>query len=157
MEEFQRHFRMQIKKIEVFVIGPEDIHYTWSHDIPGFYHSNTIIRIYTDSEIIGEAGVWNAAYFDYDRYTAESLRHLLPILINRNPLEREELLYDLRPRVFPQPPGALAVIDNALWDIIGKKNELPIYKMLGAKREKIQYYARTVMYDTIDNYLNVIE
>ena len=148
---------MQIKKIEVFVIGPEDIHYTWSHDIPGIYQSNTIIRIYTDSEIIGEAGVWNAAYFDYDRYTAESLRHLLPILINRNPLEREELLYDLRPRVFPQPPGALAVIDNALWDIIGKKNELPIYKMLGAKREKILSYASTVMYDTIDQYLNVIE
>tara|TARA_B100001996_G_C18639907_1_gene585227 strand:+ start:386 stop:1522 length:1137 start_codon:yes stop_codon:yes gene_type:complete len=148
---------MRIKKIEVFVIGPEDIHYTWSHDIPGIYQSNTIIRIYTDSEIIGEAGVWNAAYFDYDRYTAESLRHLLPILINRNPLEREELLYDLRPRVFPQPPGALAVIDNALWDIIGKKNELPIYKMLGAKREKIPSYASTVMYDTIDQYLNVIE
>ena len=79
----------------------------------------------------------------------------MPILINRNPLEREELLYDLRPRVFPQPPGALAVIDNALWDIIGKKNELPIYKMLGAKREKIPSYASTVMYDTIDQYLNL--
>ena len=32
---------MQIKKIEVFVIGPEDIHYTWSHDIPGIYGIDT--------------------------------------------------------------------------------------------------------------------
>mgnify|MGYP001445823734 CR=1 FL=1 len=63
----------------------------------------------------------NVVYFEYDKYTAESLRHLLPILIGKDPLNREEILYDIRPRVFPQPPGAQALIDNALWDILGKK------------------------------------
>ena len=67
---------MKIEKIEVFVIGPEDTHYTWSEDIPEIYQSNTIIRVYTDSNIIGESAVWNATYFDYDIYTAESLKHL---------------------------------------------------------------------------------
>ena len=148
---------MKIEKIEIYVIGPEDLHYTWSHDIPPIFQSNTIIKVYTDEEIIGEAGVWNAAYFDYDRYTAESLKHLLPILIGRDPLDREKLLYELRPRVFPQPPGALAVIDNVLWDIEGKIKKKPIYKLLGEKRNKIQSYASTVMYESIDEYMKVID
>ena len=32
---------MKIYRNEVFVDGPEDVHYTWSHDIPGIYQSNT--------------------------------------------------------------------------------------------------------------------
>ena len=148
---------MKIEKIDVFVIGPEDIHYTWSHDIPPIFQSNTIIRIYTDNNVIGEAGVWNAANFDYDKYTAESLKHLLPILIGQDPLDKEKILHELRPRVFPQPPGALAVIDNALWDIEGKILSKPIYKLLGEKRNKIKSYASTVMYETIDEYMNVID
>ena len=41
---------MKIEKIEVFVIGPEDIHYTWYEDIPEIEQNNTIIRIYTDKD-----------------------------------------------------------------------------------------------------------
>ena len=59
---------MKIEKIEVFVVGPEDVHYTWTEDIPEFYQSNTIIKIYTDNNIVGEAGVWNGTYFEYDKY-----------------------------------------------------------------------------------------
>ena len=148
---------MKIEKFDVFVIGPEDTHYTWSEDIPEIYQTNTIIKIHTDTDIVGEAAVWNATYFDYDKYTAESLKHILPILIDKNPLDRESILYDIRPRVFPQPPGAQAVIDNALWDIFGKHTKLPIYKLLGGRREKIKSYASTVMYETVDEYLKVIE
>ena len=122
---------MKIEKIEVFVIGPEDVHYTWTEDIPELYQSNTLIRIFTDNNIVGEAGVWNGTYFEYDKYTAESLKHLLPLLIGKDPLDRDSIMYDIRPRVFPQPPGAQALIDNALWDIQGKFSNQPIYKLLG--------------------------
>ena len=106
---------------------------------------------------MGEAAVWNATYFDYDKYTAESLKHFLPILIGRNPLDKDSILYDIRPRVFPMPPGAQALIDNCLWDIIGKYANSPIYKLLGGRRDKIKSYASTVMYESIDKYLEVIE
>ena len=72
---------MEITKIEVHVVGPEDERYTWSEDIDEVFQSNTIIKIFTNEEIIGEAAVWNATYFEYDKYTAESLKHILPILI----------------------------------------------------------------------------
>ena len=148
---------MKIEKIEVFVVGPEEKHYTWSEDIPEIYQSNTILRMHTDKGIIGESAVWNATYFEYDKYTAESLKHFLPILIGRDPLDKDSILYDIRPRVFPMPPGAQAAIDNCLWDIIGKQANVPIYKLLGGRRDKIKSYASTVMYESIDEYLRVIE
>ena len=148
---------MKITKIEVHVVGPEDERYTWSEDIEEVYQSNTLIKVYTDEDIVGEAAVWNATYFEYDKYTAESLKHFLPILIGRDPLDKDSILYDIRPRVFPMPPGAQAVIDNCLWDIIGKQANAPIYKLLGGRRDKIKSYASTVMYESIDEYLGVIE
>jgi len=148
---------MQIERIEIRVVGPETCHYTWSDDLPAQHQSNTLIRIFTDSGIEGVAGVWNATSFDYDRYTAESLRHLIPILIGRDPLDRAAILHDLRPRVFPQPPGALAVIDIALWDIAGKLAGKPVYELLGGRLDRIPAYASTPMFEDIDTYLSLIE
>ena len=148
---------MQIERIEIRVVGPETRHYTWSDDLPAQHQSNTLIRIFTDSGIEGVAGVWNATSFDYDRYTAESLRHLIPILIGRDPLDRGAILHDLRPRVFPQPPGALAVIDIALWDIAGKLAGKPVCELLGGRLDRIPAYASTPMFDDIDAYLSLIE
>ena len=56
---------MKIEKIELFVIGPEDIHYTWSHDIPPIFQSNTIIKVYTDSNIIGDNDSYDETLYFY--------------------------------------------------------------------------------------------
>lgn len=147
---------MKIERIEVLVVGPEERRDTWSHDLPAQYQSNTLIRVFTDNGLEGQAAVWNAASYDYDRYTAESLRHLLPILIGRDPLARDALLHDLRPRVFPQPPGALALIDIALWDIAAKWAGEPLYRLLGGARDRIPAYASTPMLDDIESYLDLV-
>ena len=73
---------MKIERVEVTVVGPETRRYTWSEDLPEQYQSNTLIRIFTDEGIEGVGAVWNAASYAYDRYTAEALRHLIPVLIN---------------------------------------------------------------------------
>lgn len=148
---------MKIERVEVTVIGPETRRYTWSEDLPEQYQSNTLIRIFTDEGIEGVGGVWNAASYAYDRYTAEALRHLIPVLINRDPLDHDGILHDLRPRVFPQPPGALAVIDIALWDIMGKVKNQPIYQLLGGVCDRIPSYASTPMFENVSAYMEVIE
>ena len=148
---------MKIERIEVQVVGPETKRYTWSHDLPEQFQSLTLLRLFTDSGVEGLAAVWNAASYDYDRYTAEALRHLMPVLIDRNPLEREALLHDLRPRVFPQPPGALALIDIALWDLAARLENKPLHRFLGATRDSIASYASTPMFEDIAEYLSVTE
>ena len=111
---------MQIERVEVRVVAPQVQRYTWSHDLPEQFMTNTIVRIITDEGVEGLAGVSNYTSFDFDRYTAETLKHLIPIIIGKDPLKREEIWQSLWPRVFPLSPGALAVIDIALWDLLGK-------------------------------------
>ncbi len=80
---------MQIESIEVRAVAPEVQRYTWSHDLPEQYMTNTVVRIKTDDGLEGVAGVSNYTSFGFDRYTTETLRHLAPILIGRDPLQRK--------------------------------------------------------------------
>lgn len=148
---------MKIERAEVSVIGPETKRYTWSHDLPEQFQSVTILRLYTDAGVEGVAGVWNAASYDYDRYTAECMRHLMPIVIDRDPREHEALMFDLRPRVWPLPPGAMALLDIALLDIAGKIAGQPIHEMLGSVTNRIRSYASTPMYEDVAAYMDKVE
>lgn len=148
---------MKIERAEVRVISPPLERYRWSDDLPDQFQTLTTLRLWCDDGVEGIAGVWNAASFAPERYTAEALRHLLPILIGRDPLMHEEIMYEVRPRVFPQPPGALALIDIALWDLQGRVSARPIYQLLGGARERIPAYASTPMLSSVPAYLEYIE
>lgn len=102
---------MKITRIEVRTVAPEVQRFTWSFDLPEQFMTNTVVKIETDAGVQGVAGVSNYTSYDFDRYTAETIRHLAPVLIGRDPRDREQIYYDLRPRVFPLSPGALAVVD----------------------------------------------
>jgi len=148
---------MQIDRVEVRVVAPKVPRYTWSHDLPEQFMTNTLVRIYTDAGVEGIGGVSNYTSFDYDRYTAETLRHLVPILVGRDPLQREAIGRDLRPRVFPLAPGALAAIDIALWDLAGRVAHLPLYQLLGGARDRIPAYASTPLLADVPAYLRFVD
>ncbi len=50
---------MKIERVEVRVVAPEVQRYTWSHDLPEQYMTNTIVRILTDEGAEGVGGVSN--------------------------------------------------------------------------------------------------
>jgi L-alanine-DL-glutamate epimerase-like enolase superfamily enzyme len=148
---------MKIERIEVRAVAPPTEQFTWSDDLPAQYATNTVMRLYTDEGVEAVSGVWNATSYGFERYTAEAIRHIAPILIGRDPLQREALWHDIRPRVFPVPPQALASIDIALWDLAGKVAGLPLYRLLGGARQKIRSYASTPMLDDVPAYLRFVE
>ena len=148
---------MKIERVKVQVVAPKVKRYTWSHDLPEQYMTNTIVRIDTDEGMEGIGGVSNYTSHDYDRYTGETLRHLTSDLIGRNPLDREAIRRSLWSRVFPLAPGALAAVDIALWDLLGKVAGLPIYQLLGGARDRIQSYASTPMLEDVPAYLDFID
>jgi len=148
---------MKIENVEVRVVSPRGERHTWSHDLPEQYITITLVRIRTDEGAEGIGGVGNYTSYHYDRYTAETLRHLIPLLPGTDPSLPEDIRNRLRPRVFPITPAALAVIDIALWDLMGKMANLPLYQLLGGSRHRILSYASTPLLPDVPAYLRFVD
>ena len=148
---------MKITRVEVLAVAPQVQKFTWSYDIPEQHMTNTLVRISTDEGVEGVGGVSNYTSYDFDRYTCETMRHLIPALIGKNPLLREQAWGELWSRVFPYPPQALAAIDIALWDLLGKHANLPVYQLLGGSCDRIPSYASTPLFQDVDTYLRFVD
>ena len=101
-----------------------------------------LVEVETDSGIvgIGEAGPGGGA-------TAVVIeKDLAPLIVGQDPL----LIEGLWQRMFARTRQygrrgvvmhAIGGIDIALWDIAGKVAKLPVYKLLGACRDRVEAYA----------------
>jgi L-alanine-DL-glutamate epimerase-like enolase superfamily enzyme len=101
-----------------------------------------LVEVETDSGIvgIGEAGLGGGA-------TATVIeKDLAPLLVGEDPLLIEGLWQKMfmRTRQYGRRGvvmQAISGIDIALWDIAGKVARLPVYKLLGACRDRVEAYA----------------
>ena len=148
---------MKIERVEVRVVGPEVQRFTWTSELPQQYMTNTVVRIITDEGLEGVGGVSNYTSYDFERYTAETIRHMMPSLLGEDPLAVERLWNRLQTKVFPLPPQALAAVDVALWDLRGKHLQKPIYQLLGGTQNRIPSYASTPLFEDIDTYLRFVD
>jgi len=106
----------------------------------------TILRIITDDGIEGFA-------FDAQNILNEkTINTIKGEIIGRDPFDREwiwQRLWGLQ-----VPVGALSAVDVALWDIAGKALGQPIYKLMGAYRDKIKIYATSYWLPTVQDYVD---
>jgi L-alanine-DL-glutamate epimerase-like enolase superfamily enzyme len=106
-----------------------------------------LVEIETDERVtgIGEAGVGGGAT------TGVIERVLRPMLIGEDPLLIEALWQKMfaRTRQFGRRGivmNAISGIDIALWDIAGKVAKLPLYRLLGGCRDRVEAYANGGFY-----------
>ena len=107
--------------------------------------TNSIFVLVRTSEGItglGECSPMNA------RVITSVLRDaLVPIVVDRNPLDIARLWDEMYHRTYKlgvmgAQPEAMAGIDLALWDIMGKVTRLPVWQLLGGKRkDRIRMYS----------------
>jgi len=71
-----------------------------------------------------------------------------------DPFDRERIERPLSRRL-GWPARPLGVLDCGLWDIAGKALGLPVYKLLGAARERVRAYASTTLRATDSSYLEL--
>ncbi len=131
---------MKITDVQACVIGRQEPHSggsVW-----------TFVRIYTDEGIVG-TGECNSGGPGFSGLaTKVAILAMKPLLIGEDPFNINKLYEKIRrngryggsthaPLIF-----ALTGIDNALYDIVGKALNVPVYKLLGGKfRDKIRLYA----------------
>ena len=112
---------------------------------PGWRKNLIFVKVETDAGIHG----WGEAYSQYDRDTAvmAQLNALGPYMVGRSPFDIKHFTqfafddYAAR-RGSVELFCAISGIEQAMWDIVGKATQQPVYNLLGGKyREKIRVYA----------------
>jgi len=130
---------MKITDVQASVIGRQEPHSggcVW-----------TFVRIYTDEGIVG-TGECNSASAYTGLGLKQTILQMKALLIGKDPFDIGPLYETLRRRGRYAGTGkapiifAITGIENALYDIVGKALNTPIYKLLGGKfRDKIRLYA----------------
>ena len=112
---------------------------------PGWRKNIVFVRIETDAGIIG----WGESYSQYDRDRAvgAQVEELGRYLVGRDPFQIRHFL-QIAFDDYSQRRGSLEFfcavsgIEAALWDIVGKATEQPVYNLMGGPvRKKIRVYA----------------
>jgi len=112
---------------------------------PGWRKNLIFVKVETDAGIHG----WGEAYSQYDRDTAvmAQLHALGPYLTGRSPFDIKHFTqfafddYAAR-RGSVELFCAISGIEQAMWDIVGKATQQPVYTLLGGRyRDKIRVYA----------------
>ncbi|MEV6608528.1 enolase C-terminal domain-like protein [Kutzneria sp. NPDC051319] len=87
--------------------------------------------------------------------------HIRPVLLGRDPWCREEIWQTLARRQRGAHGGltdrALGYVDQALWDLLGRRVGLPVWKLLGGARDRVPAYASTMCGDEIPGGLSCPE
>lgn len=121
---------LKVEKVEVFLIGAG-------------WRNFTFVKISTDTDIVG----WGEATLGWKE---TAVRELIVdfgkrYVVGRSPFDIEDLwfkLYQIEHNTGPVMFSAMAGIEMALWDIVGKSCGQPVYNLVGGRvRNKVKAYA----------------
>ena len=143
---------MKITSLQARVLKPLDYSFRWKEEWAPRTLDHVLLRIGTDEGHEGLCITW--------LLSPGEIEHALPglrqYLIGRDPHEIEAISYKLTDRL--QSPNAVSsTVDICLWDLLGKHHGEPVYRLLGAARNRIKAYASTVMYDTVPQYVQIAQ
>ena len=130
---------MKVERIELYHISiplPEDFYPSWIPGYPQRFNRSTLIKITTDDGLIGySAGM----AMEEER---EGLGTLLgQYLIGQEVEKMDEVRHLLREASYLGWRNSW--IEAAFWDLLGKKENKPLYKLLGGKEGRLQAYCST--------------
>jgi L-alanine-DL-glutamate epimerase-like enolase superfamily enzyme len=131
---------MKIKQLEAWTVSMRLAEpYTIAYETVD-RTDNVFLRIETTDDICGFGCA--APDLNVTGETAETVQRIFkniiePLLKNTDPL-RIAYRLEKQKRYLGKSPSALAMVDMALYDILGKKADLPLFKLLGGYRECIQ-------------------
>jgi galactonate dehydratase len=120
----------------------------------GWRKNFVFVRVGTDAGIVG----WGEAYSQYDRDTAiaAQVNELGRYLTGRDPFQIRHIL-GMAFDDYAQRRGSLEFycavsgVEQALWDIVGKETNQPVYNLLGGPvRSRIRVYANGWSYKVSD-------
>ena len=109
-----------------------------------------LVQVHTDEGIVGmgESAAYSGSLESMESLILHDLRHTIR---GQDPFKVEKLWQMMALRAHQRGRRgmlmmAISGIDTALWDIIGQAVRTPLYRLLGAYREKLDAYASAGFY-----------
>lgn len=142
---------MKITEVRGCALDVPGKEYSWIEGLPGEGKTRDVflLRILTDSGLEGQC-VWHHE----GRIMLEITKDVFKSVVGYDPLNREQIWQKIwyADRIKYMPIHAQGCLDVALWDLGAKAAGLPLYKLIGAARERIQAYASTLSYGDPEAY-----
>ena len=112
--------------------------------------NNIIVLLKDENGITGLGEAAPTSFFGEDvGSVAQAFAQSVELLKNADPFQIEDITNYLKNK-FPKDATARAAIDIALYDIIGKKLKIPLYKYLGLNRDETKATSFTIGIDTLE-------
>jgi D-galactarolactone cycloisomerase len=113
---------------------------------PGVVHKHwgfTLVRVFTDEGIVGYGGQ-NTRFGPWGPHWTEYIN----LVVGPQLVQQEfdpHMVGKYSEEIVSQPPSFIsprpACVEMAMWDIIGKAAGQPVYRLFGAKKNKVKAYA----------------
>ncbi len=121
---------MKIAEIQVFLVGAR-------------WRNFTMVKLTTDSGLVG----WGEGTLGWKETAVREMTLDLGrrYVVGQSPFDIEALwfqIYQIEHNAGPVMFAAMAGIENAMWDLVGKACNQPVYNLVGGKvRSKVKAYA----------------
>ncbi len=158
-EDLKKQMRITGMETDILHFPPGKVYYDAIHEF-GAAHGGLVLRLQTDAGITG----WASSSFGTEPGAENALREIVertlkPVLVGQDPAFPKRLRADMWAALeYSGVQGlnqfAISMAENALWDILGKAFETPVYKMLGAYAAKCRVYSMCGWYYPNDDDLS---
>lgn len=157
--DLQKQLKIVGLETDVLRFPPGQIYYDAIHEF-GAAGGAVVLRLRTDAGVTG----WATTSFGTMSGGPLVLQSILqdevkPVLVGQDPAFPKRLRSDLwKALEYSGVQGAaqlaISAVDIAIWDILGKCTEMPVYKMLGAFTDRVPTYSMCGWYYPNDNDLS---
>ncbi|MBL28763.1 MAG: mandelate racemase [Rhodospirillaceae bacterium] len=103
-----------------------------------------LLKVRTDDGIEGHAFL-GSSMFSADQDGLSLIKNLKPLIMGEDPRDREKLYDRIWHKHRFTTLRAIGAVDIALWDIAAQAAGMPLYKYLGAYRDKVPAYASSAV------------
>jgi len=155
----QKQLKITAIETDLLKNPPGTPYYDAIHQL-GVDNGSVVLRLRTDAGITG----WAHSSFGMIAGGPKVVQTILqeevkPVLLGKDPAFPRRIRADLWKALEYQGVGgvaqfAIAAVDIAVWDILGKNAGLPVYKMLGAFRDRMPVYSMCGWYYDNDDDLS---
>ncbi len=146
VEEAKKQIKITGIETDLLRLPPAEFTGDAIHDF-GSTSGGVVLRVLTDAGITGWGYSNFAAIAGAPRVVQTILEHeIKPVLIGKDPAFPRGIRAEIWKALEYQgvqgiTQFAMSLVDIAVWDILGKSAGLPVYKMLGAVRDRMPVYA----------------